>query len=106
MRPGGRVVTVASYHGDQNGLRLGEEYHRNRISLFSSMTVNGCSQRQHPLWSLERLNLTTRRLITDQVIKTKCLITHRLPFDQAAEAYELISAGPADTIKVVPTYDN
>lgn len=100
------MVTVASYHGDQTGLRLGEEYHRNRITLISSMTVNGCPQRQHPLWSLHRLNHTTRRLIADQMIQTKRLITHRLPFDQAAQAYALISTNPGETIKVVLTYDN
>jgi threonine dehydrogenase-like Zn-dependent dehydrogenase len=55
LRVGGRVATVASYHGDQPGLRLGEEYHRNRITLISSMTVNGCAQRQHPLWTFDRL---------------------------------------------------
>jgi threonine dehydrogenase-like Zn-dependent dehydrogenase len=54
LRVGGRAATVASYHGDQPGLRLGEEYHRNRITLISSMTINGCDQRTHPLWTLDR----------------------------------------------------
>jgi threonine dehydrogenase-like Zn-dependent dehydrogenase len=51
VRIGGRVATVASYHGDQHGLRLGEEYHRNRITLVSSMTVNGCPHPAHPAWT-------------------------------------------------------
>jgi 2-desacetyl-2-hydroxyethyl bacteriochlorophyllide A dehydrogenase len=106
LRVGGRVATVASYHGDQLGLRLGEEYHRNRITLISSMTINGCAQRTHPLWTLDRLNTTARQLIADGTVRTEGLITHRVPFQQAAEAYALITNTPQDTIKVVLTYDN
>jgi threonine dehydrogenase-like Zn-dependent dehydrogenase len=106
LRVGGRVATVASYHGDQLGLRLGEEYHRNRITLISSMTINGCDQRTHPLWTLDRLNATARQLIADQVVRTDGMITHRVPFRRAAEAYALIANTPQDTIKVVLTYDN
>lgn len=106
MRVGGRVATVASYHGDQPGLRLGEEYHRNRITLISSMTINGCDQRTHPLWTLDRLNHTAHRLIADGMVRTDVLITHRIPFQRAAEAYALITDTPQDTIKVVLTYDD
>lgn len=106
LRVGGRVATVASYHGDQPGLRLGEEYHRNRITLISSMTVNGCPQRNHPAWSLDRLNTTARELITSGRVRTDTLITHRVPFEQAAYAYALITDTPKDTIKVVLTHDN
>ncbi len=106
LRVGGRVATVASYHGEQPGLRLGEEYHRNRITLISSMTVNGCPQRGHPAWTLDRLNTTARKLVTDGVVRTEGLITHRVPFDRAADAYALITDTPQDTIKVVLTYDH
>jgi 2-desacetyl-2-hydroxyethyl bacteriochlorophyllide A dehydrogenase len=106
LRTGGRVATVASYHGAQAGLRLGEEYHRNRITMISSMTVNGCPQRGHPAWTLDRLDTTARWLITDGVVRTDGLITHRVPFDRAADAYRLITDTPQDTIKVVLTYDD
>jgi 2-desacetyl-2-hydroxyethyl bacteriochlorophyllide A dehydrogenase len=106
LRIGGRVATVASYHGDQPGLRLGEEYHRNRITLISSMTVNGCAQRTHPLWTLDRLNTAARQLITSGAVRTEGLITHRVPFERAAEAYALVTDTPQDTIKVVLTYDS
>lgn len=105
LRVGGRVATVASYHGDQPGLRLGEEYHRNRITLISSMTVNGCAQRTYPLWTLDRLNAAARQLITTGAVRTGGLITHRVSFERAAEAYALITGTPQDTIKVVLTYD-
>ena len=106
LRVGGRVATIASYHGDQPGLRLGEEYHRNRITLISSMTVNGCPQRTHPLWTLDRLNATAREQIATGAVRVDGLITHRFPFGYAARAYTLIADTPQDTIKVVLTYDS
>lgn len=106
LRVGGRVATVASYHGQQPGLRLGEEYHRNRITLVSSMTVNGCPQRQHPAWDLDRLNTTARNLVTSGRVRTDGLITHRIPFAQAEQAYALITDTPQDTIKVVLTHEH
>ncbi|MCI0688223.1 MAG: zinc-binding alcohol dehydrogenase [Sporichthyaceae bacterium] len=105
-RIGGRVATVASYHGDQAGLRLGEEYHRNRITLVSSMTVNGCAQRGHPAWTLDRLDSVARELVNTGQIQVEPLITHRIPFHDAAEAYRLILDTPQDTIRVVLTYDS
>lgn len=101
LRVGGRVSTVTSNQGEQPGLRLGEEYHRNRITLISSMTINGCPQRGHPLWTLDRLNATARQLIVSGDLRTEGLITHWVPFDRAAEAYALITNTPQDTIKVV-----
>src|SRR5206468_12271168 len=68
LRVAGRVATVASYHGDdQTGLRLGEEYHRNRITIYSSMTINGCPHRNHPLWTLEDRKSTRLNSSHDQI---------------------------------------
>lgn len=105
VRVGGRVATVASYHADQNGLRLGEEYHRNRVTLVSSMTVNGCPPRNHPAWSLDRLNATARDLIISGRIRVDDFISHRIPFERAVSAYALITDIPEDTVKVVLTYE-
>lgn len=74
-------------------------------ALISSMTVNGCAQRGHPSWNLGRLDDTARRLIITGVVRTRELITHRVPFDRAADAYALIADAPQGTIKVVLTYD-
>jgi threonine dehydrogenase-like Zn-dependent dehydrogenase len=105
-RLGGRVATVASYHGDQPGLRLGEEYHRNRVTLISSMTVNGCPHRGHPAWDLDRLNDVARDLVCSDQVRIEGLITHRVPFADAERAFDLILHSPGDTIKVVLTYDD
>jgi 2-desacetyl-2-hydroxyethyl bacteriochlorophyllide A dehydrogenase len=105
-RLGGRVATVASYHGEQPGLRLGEEYHRNRVTLISSMTVNGCSHRGHPAWDLDRLNHVARDLVCSGRVRVEGFITHRVPFADAERAFDLILHSPDETIKVVLTYDD
>jgi len=33
------------------------------------------------------------------------LITHRIPFARAAEAYELVDQRPEETVQVILTYD-
>jgi 2-desacetyl-2-hydroxyethyl bacteriochlorophyllide A dehydrogenase len=101
----GRVITVASYHGDQRGLSLGEEYQRNRITLLSSMTMGGVPHRSYPAWDLDRLNATARNLISAGGLATTELITHRIRFEDADVAYDLIDTAPETTIKVVLTYD-
>ena len=101
----GRVVTVASYHGDQRGLSLGEEYQRNRINLISSMTIGGVPHRGHPAWDLGRLNTAARNLVNTGALITADLITHRIRFEDADAAYDLIDTAPETTIKVVLTYD-
>ncbi|MEV6927108.1 zinc-binding alcohol dehydrogenase [Dactylosporangium sp. NPDC051485] len=106
VRVGATVTTVASYHGSQDGLRLGEEYHRNRIVLRSSMTVNGCPHRLHPRWDKARLDAAARQQIVDGLISTDGLITHRFPFTEAADAYALLLTRPEDAVKVVLTYDH
>jgi 2-desacetyl-2-hydroxyethyl bacteriochlorophyllide A dehydrogenase len=103
---GARVVTVGSYHGQASSLALGEEYHRNRIDLVSSMTVNGCPHRQAPRWDLQHLDLTARRLVKTGVLPVDQLISHRMPFQQAADAYALVADRPETTIKVVLTYEH
>jgi threonine dehydrogenase-like Zn-dependent dehydrogenase len=106
VRACGRVVTVASYHGDQDGLLLGREYHRNRITLVSTMTVNGCPQRGHPVWDLDRLNTVARGLVLDGTLAATELITHRIPFAAGDTAYQLIDAHQGEIIKVVLTYES
>ena len=52
-----------------------------------------------------RLNHTARQQVSSGVVRVEELITHRVPFVDAARAYALITDRPQDTIKVVLTYD-
>lgn len=105
VAPMGRVVVVSSYGNQADGLVLGHEFHRNRITLVSSMTVNGCPSPRAPLWSLERLNQEAAALLAEGSLDTAGLITAILPFGQAADAYRAIDDATAPPLKVIFSYD-
>ncbi len=104
VRKAGTVVAAGFYQGGGTALRLGEEWHHNRITMVSSMAVWDCPHRDYPLWDRRRVNEVVCELLASGRLATDGLITHRIPFEQAAEAYQLIDSQPEEVIKVVLTY--
>lgn len=104
LSPMGRVVVVSSYGNQASGLSLGHEFHRNRITLVSSMTVNGCPHPKAPLWSLERLNQAAADFISDGSLEVLPLITSIVPFQTAPEAYKVIDGQTTPPLKVLFAY--
>lgn len=92
VRPGGRVVAVSSYGNQDAGLRLGHEFHRNRVTLLASMTVNGCAHRASPLWDLDRLNAESARLLSSGSLDVTEMIAEEMPFTSAWSAYRRLAA--------------
>jgi threonine dehydrogenase-like Zn-dependent dehydrogenase len=104
VQVGGVVVAASYYKGSAAALSLGAEWHHNRPTLISSMAVWGCPHRAHPLWSLERLEDTAIGLLERGMLSTEGMVTHRIPYPDAARAYELIATHADEAIKVVLTY--
>jgi threonine dehydrogenase-like Zn-dependent dehydrogenase len=99
------LVVTASYYGERTiPLDLSREWHHNRITLRSSMPVWDCSHRNQPMWNLDRLERTAVSLLEDQKLIVKPLIGIRIPFECAAEAYNLIDQSPNENIKIILTY--
>ena len=101
---GGKVITISTYLGGASHFFMGEEWHKNRITLMSSISINGCPSRNYPLWDIERLNNTAMQILRDDIINIKSLITHTFDFSDAKEAYNLLQNNPGDTIKVALRY--
>ncbi len=101
---GGTVVAAGFYPGGGAPLHLGEEWHHNRVTMVSSMGVWGCPHRDHPAWNRGRIHETATDLLASERLRADGLITHRFPFDHAADAYRLIDQHPEDVVKVVLTY--
>ena len=76
----------AVYQGGTTALRLGEEWHLNRITMISTMAWWECPHRDHPLWNRPRINQVVTDLLAAGKLDTGGLISHRFPFDRAAEA--------------------
>jgi threonine dehydrogenase-like Zn-dependent dehydrogenase len=68
------------------------------------MGVWECPHRDYPAWDRERIHDVVIDLLSSGKLKTDGLITHRLPFERAPEAYELIDKYPEEVIKIVLTY--
>ena len=105
IAPMGRLVVVSSYGNQSSGIALGHEFHRNRITLVSSMTVNGCPHPRAPLWSFERLNGEAAALLAEGRLDVDPLITSLVPFEAAPEAYRAIADATTPPLKTVFQYD-
>lgn len=98
---GGRVVIGSWYGAKTAALELGGRFHRNHIQLIGSQ-VSTLAPRWRGRWT------KARRLATAQqwLLRTQPreLITHRIPFEQAAEAYHLLDTQPDQALQIVLMY--
>ncbi|WP_329183630.1 zinc-binding alcohol dehydrogenase [Actinacidiphila glaucinigra] len=97
---GGRVVASGFYQGDGVGLRLGDEFHHNRVQLICSQ-IGGVPPQLSGRWTVERLQQTFLRLIAEGHVDVRSLVSHVVPVADAAEAYVLLDERPADALQVV-----
>ena len=97
------AVVVCSWYGMKPvSLDLGSRFHRARLRLVSSQ-VSQIDPALAPRWDRERRLETALGLLGELVLGP--LITHRIPFARAAEAYELVDKRPEETVQVILTYD-
>ncbi len=89
----GRVIAAGFYQGDATGLRLGAEFHHNRIELVSSQ-ISGPPPRYAHRWTRQRLHRGFMRLVTDARIDPLPLVSRVLPAAEVATAFDLIASTP------------
>lgn len=100
---GGRVVAAGFYQGEAAGLRLGEEFHHNRVELVASQ-IGGVPLKLTGRWDQDRLNRTFLRLAAEGAIDPVSLVTHRVRVADIADAYELLDRRPAEALQMVVDY--
>ncbi|MEV4172233.1 zinc-binding dehydrogenase [Nonomuraea sp. NPDC049709] len=100
VRKGGRVVAAGFYQGDGIGLRLGEEFHHNQVQLVSSQIGGVASWLAHR-WDVERLQRTFMELVHRGEIDAGELITHVMPVDRAADAFDLLDKHQSEVLQLV-----
>ncbi len=96
----GRVVAAGFYQGDGVGLRLGDEFHHNRVRLICSQ-IGGVPPAVADRWTQARLNQTFLRLAVDRQIDPVGLVTHIIPVEEAAAAYRMLDHRPYEALQVV-----
>jgi threonine dehydrogenase-like Zn-dependent dehydrogenase len=87
-----RVVAMGFFQGEVAGLRLGEEYHHNRIQLICSQ-ISGVAPEASYRWSKPRLWRTAVELQHEGVLDLLPLISHVAPFDEAPSLFERLDKG-------------
>ena len=102
---GGTVVTVGFYQGGAPELKLGEEWHHNRLDMVSSMGAWGAPHRSYPAWDRPRVMRTVVDLLASGRIAVDGLPVRRFAFDEAVEAYRWLDEHPSEAIKVALAYD-
>jgi 2-desacetyl-2-hydroxyethyl bacteriochlorophyllide A dehydrogenase len=102
---GGTVVTVGFYQGGAPELRLGEEWHHNRLEMVSSMGAWGAPHRACPSWDRPRVMRTVVDLLASGALRVDALPVRHFPFEQAVDAYGWLDVNPNEAVKVALTYD-
>ncbi|MEV4075667.1 zinc-binding dehydrogenase [Nonomuraea fuscirosea] len=100
VRKGGRVVAAGFYQGDGIGLRLGEEFHHNQVQLVSSQIGGVASWLAHR-WDVERMQRTFMELVHRGEVDARELVSHIMPLDRAAEAFDLIDRHQSEVLQLV-----
>ncbi|MEU4623598.1 zinc-binding dehydrogenase [Actinoplanes sp. NPDC023801] len=100
---GGRVVAAGFYQGDGTGLRLGDEFHHNRVALICSQ-IGGVPAAVAGRWDQIRLNQTFLRLARDRRIDPAGLVSHVVPVHEAASAFQMLDRSPQEALQVVLTF--
>ena len=98
--PGGRVVASGFYQGDGLGLRLGEEFHHNRIQLVSSQ-ISAAPQGIAQRWTPERIHRTVIDLIAAKDLDVLSTVSRIVPVARAAQAFAQLDADPSAELQVV-----
>lgn len=94
----GRIIAGSWYGTKSADLRLGENFHRNRIQLVSSQ-VSTIAPHLTGRWDKARRFETSWDMIDK--IRPEGLVTHRFPFGSAPEAYRLLDQSPENALQVV-----
>lgn len=96
------TIVVLSYYGTREvPLVLSPEFHYGRQRIVSSM-VGAVGSGLQPRWDRARRTAVAFDLLRD--IDVAPLVSHRLPFAAAGEAYRLVDETPAETLGVLLDY--
>lgn len=96
----GTVVAAGFYQGEGVGLRLGEEFHHNRVRVVASQ-IGAVPPALRSRWDVLRLERTFVGMIANGRMDVAPLISHVLPAADVAGAYALLDERPADALQVI-----
>jgi threonine dehydrogenase-like Zn-dependent dehydrogenase len=99
-----RVVAMGFFQGEVAGLRLGEEFHHNRVQLICSQ-ISGVAPEASYRWSKPRLWRTAVELQHEGILSLVPLITHSAPFAEAPDLFARLDAGEPGLLQAVIEFE-
>jgi 2-desacetyl-2-hydroxyethyl bacteriochlorophyllide A dehydrogenase len=95
-----RVVAMGFFQGEVPGLRLGEEFHHNRVELVCSQ-ISGTAPEAMHRWSKPRLWRTAIELQHRGQLDLIPLITHEAPFADAPDLFARLDRGEPGVLQAM-----
>jgi threonine dehydrogenase-like Zn-dependent dehydrogenase len=100
-----RVCAAGFMQGEGSGLRLGEEFHHNRVAVVCSQISGVAPSLQHR-WNEYRLASTAVGLAVSGRLDVLGLISHTMAISEAPAAFQMLDENPADALQVVLSFEN
>ena len=98
-----RVIAMGFFQGEAP-LRLGEEFHHNRVQLICSQ-ISGVAPEASHRWSKPRLWRTAIELQHADALDLVPLITHTAPFTAAPAMFARLDAGEPGVLQAMLRFD-
>jgi 2-desacetyl-2-hydroxyethyl bacteriochlorophyllide A dehydrogenase len=95
-----RVCVAGFMQGEGEGLRLGEEFHHNRVQLVCAQ-ISGVNPSIDHRWNEYRLQKTFIDLAVSGRVRVTELISHEMPLEEAGDAFRLLDTPTGDVLQVV-----
>lgn len=99
-----RVCVAGFMQGEGEGLKLGEEFHHNRVAVIASQ-ISGVAPALQHRWNEYRLASTAMQLAVDGRLDVTSLISHEMPLAEAGEAFRMLDERPQDALQVVLSFE-
>jgi 2-desacetyl-2-hydroxyethyl bacteriochlorophyllide A dehydrogenase len=96
----GRVIASGFYQGEGMGLRLGEEFHHNRVEIQCSQ-IGGPPLALGPRWNQRRLTTTFLRQVAIDRLVVAPLVSDVLDAGDVQRAFAMLDRSAAETLQVV-----
>jgi 2-desacetyl-2-hydroxyethyl bacteriochlorophyllide A dehydrogenase len=100
----GLVVAAGFYQGGLGAVRLGEEFHHNRVRLVSSQ-IGAVDDALSGRWDKDRLHHEVMTRIAAGQLDPSPLVSHRIPAPNCQAAYDLLTCGDPRVLQVVLEFD-
>ena len=98
-----RVVVGGFFQGPATPVRLGEEFHHNRVAIVGSQ-ISGVSPALQHRWDELRMSKTVLALEREGRLRLADLVTHVIPAEEAPAAFAMLDTAAEEALQVVLDY--